>query len=121
MTKKLKPNKKYSRHTDDNFLKRRDAKVNPWKFIVDNYKISTHFIERCQERKIAPKDIANTLLNGIKYYIIWEHKTEIRYVSERHGVVECNGVLATAIYFGKNEYNKLIFVQEFDNFVFTEK
>ena len=118
---KLKPNKLYSRHLDDEFLKNREAKTSPWRFLINNYKLSIHFIERCEKRKIAPKSVVDTLRLGKKYYYFEEEKLITKHVHDKWVVVEDEGILVTALFFSSNLECIDFFIFNRETFIFDQE
>ena len=114
----LKPNKKYSCHLDDEYLKSRDAKLSPWNFVKNNYVITTHFIERIRQRRITITSVANTLQFGKKYYVPEEDTLLIKHVYENRGVIERDGKLITAVFFGKDKKAQESFIRSSEYFIF---
>lgn len=115
---KLKPNKKYSCHLDDEYQKAREAVVSPWNYIKNNFVVTKHFVERITQRRINIRSVANILQFGKKYYIVEEDSLMIKYVYENRGVVEKDGRLITAIFFGKNKRDLELFTKSDEYFIF---
>ena len=117
----MKPNKLYCAQLDDEFQKEREAKTSPWKYLNNNYIITKHFAERCNERKIWTKKIVDVLRLGKKYYYFENDALMTKHVYENTGIVEKEGKLMTAIFFGKREQVREQFTKCRDSFIFESE
>jgi hypothetical protein len=118
MTKQLKPNKIYSCHTDDEYLKTRDIKFSPWNYVKNNYIVTNHFVQRMWNRRIGIKTIAEILQYGKKYYTIEDDTLVVKHVYENRAIVERNKKLITTIFFGNQDAKKESFIRNLDTFTF---
>ena len=117
----MKPNKLYCAQLDDEFQKEREAKTSPWKYLNNNYIITKHFVERCNERKIWTNKIVDVLRFGKKFYYFENDFLMTKHIYESLGVVEKEGRLMTAVFFWKREIEKNKFTKRHDDFIFESE
>jgi len=58
----------YTKHLDNSYEIARTMKYSPWRYLRENFILTDHFIERCNERTIFPGQIVLTIETGKKYW-----------------------------------------------------